>query len=81
MFEAGGRPPALTSAYEQVLTIPTSPGSASPAASGIPLPAIPEMGNVWTTSDWPRSTCSGRRSATTEFTDRGRERSGSRIGG
>ena len=29
LFEAGGRPPALTSAYDQVQTTPTSPASAS----------------------------------------------------
>ena len=47
LFEAGGRPPALTSAYEQVSTDPDIAGFGEAGASGIPLPAIPEMSNVW----------------------------------
>ena len=31
LFEAGGRPPALTAAYERSAPTRTSPGSASPA--------------------------------------------------
>ena len=47
LFEAGGRPPALTSAYEQVADDPDIAGFDESATAGIPLPAIPEMSNVW----------------------------------
>jgi arabinogalactan oligomer/maltooligosaccharide transport system substrate-binding protein len=47
LFEAGGRPPALTSAAEQVADDPDIAGFNESATAGIPLPAIPEMGNVW----------------------------------
>jgi maltose-binding protein MalE len=47
LFEAGGRPPALTSAYEQVASDPDIAGFGEAAANGIPLPAIPEMSQVW----------------------------------
>jgi maltose-binding protein MalE len=47
MFDAGGRPPALTSAYEQVADDPVVAGFGESANNGIPLPAIPEMSNVW----------------------------------
>jgi arabinogalactan oligomer/maltooligosaccharide transport system substrate-binding protein len=48
LFEAGGRPPALTSAFEQVRTDPDIAGFGESAQAGIPQPAIPEMGSVWT---------------------------------
>jgi arabinogalactan oligomer/maltooligosaccharide transport system substrate-binding protein len=48
LFEAGGRPPALTSAFEQVRTDPDVAGFGEAGAAGIPQPAIPEMSNVWT---------------------------------
>jgi maltose-binding protein MalE len=47
MFEAGSRPPALTSAYEQVADDPDVAGFGESAAAGIPLPAIQEMSFVW----------------------------------
>ena len=47
LFEAGSRPPALTSAYEQVADDPDVAGFGEAAAAGIPLPAIPEMSAVW----------------------------------
>ncbi len=47
LFEAGGRPPALTSAYEQVSSDPDIAGFGEAGAAGIPLPAIPEMSSVW----------------------------------
>jgi arabinogalactan oligomer / maltooligosaccharide transport system substrate-binding protein len=48
LFEAGGRPPALTSALEQVADDPIIAGFADAAADGHPTPAIPEMGSAWT---------------------------------
>jgi arabinogalactan oligomer / maltooligosaccharide transport system substrate-binding protein len=48
LFEAGGRPPALMSAYQQVRDDPDIAGFGESGAAGIPLPAIPEMSNVWT---------------------------------
>jgi arabinogalactan oligomer / maltooligosaccharide transport system substrate-binding protein len=47
LFEAASRPPALTSAYEQVADDPNVAGWGESAGNGIPLPAIPEMSNVW----------------------------------
>jgi arabinogalactan oligomer/maltooligosaccharide transport system substrate-binding protein len=47
MFEAGGRPPALTSAYDQVKDDPDIAGFGAAGTAGIPLPAIPEMSQVW----------------------------------
>ena len=48
LFEAGGRPPALISAYDQVSSDPDIAGFGESGANGIPQPAIPEMSNVWT---------------------------------
>ncbi|CAN5779725.1 maltose/maltodextrin ABC transporter substrate-binding protein MalE [soil metagenome] len=48
LFEAGGRPPALLSAFEQVSDNPDVQGFGESGANGAPLPAIPEMGSVWT---------------------------------
>ena len=48
LFEAGGRPPALTSAFEQVKTDPDVAGFGESGAAGIPQPAIPQMSSVWT---------------------------------
>ena len=47
MFEAGGRPPALTSAYDQVKDDPDVAGFGESGSNGIPQPAIPEMASVW----------------------------------
>lgn len=47
LFEAGGRPPAHTAAFEQVSSDPDIAGFGESGAAGIPLPAIPEMSNVW----------------------------------
>lgn len=47
MFQAGGRPPALTSAYDQVKDDPDIAGFGAAGTAGIPLPAIPEMSQVW----------------------------------
>ena len=47
LFEAGNRPPALTSAFEQVADDPDIEGFGEAAADGVPMPAIPEMASVW----------------------------------
>jgi arabinogalactan oligomer / maltooligosaccharide transport system substrate-binding protein len=48
LFEAGGRPPALLAAFEQVAADPDVQGFGEAGQNGQPLPAIPEMGSVWT---------------------------------
>ena len=48
LFEAGGRPPALQSAYDQAAADPDIQGFGASGQNGAPLPAIPEMGSVWT---------------------------------
>ena len=51
LYEIGGRPPALTSAYEKVAAEdPDVQAFGEIGQSGMPMPAIPEMGAVW--SDW-----------------------------
>lgn len=47
LYEAGGRAPAHLGALSQVADDPDLTGFAESAANGIPMPAIPEMGNVW----------------------------------
>jgi maltose-binding protein MalE len=47
LFEAGGRPPAMLSAYEQVSSDPLIQGFGAAGQLGTPLPAIPEMSAVW----------------------------------
>jgi arabinogalactan oligomer/maltooligosaccharide transport system substrate-binding protein len=47
MFEAGGRAPALTSAFEQVSDDPDVAGFGEAGANGVPLPAIPEAAAVF----------------------------------
>ena len=51
LYEIGGRPPALTAAYEAAAA--SDPDIAALGAigqGGVPMPAIPEMGSVW--ADW-----------------------------
>jgi maltose-binding protein MalE len=47
LFEAGGRPPAMLSAYDQVSSDPLIQGFGAAGQLGTPLPAIPEMSAVW----------------------------------
>jgi arabinogalactan oligomer / maltooligosaccharide transport system substrate-binding protein len=47
LYEAGNRPPALTSAFEQVQDDPVVAGFGAAGETGRPMPAIPEMGAVW----------------------------------
>ena len=51
LYEIGGRPPALTAAYEAAAA--SDPDIAALGAigqGGVPMPAIPQMGSVW--ADW-----------------------------
>ncbi|MHC2999726.1 sugar ABC transporter substrate-binding protein [Microbacterium sp. HJ5] len=51
LFEVGGRPPALISAYEAASADdPDVAAFGAIGQTGAPMPAIPEMGSVW--SDW-----------------------------
>jgi arabinogalactan oligomer/maltooligosaccharide transport system substrate-binding protein len=51
LFEVGGRPPALISAYESAAASdPDVEAFGKIGQTGAPMPAIPEMGAVW--SDW-----------------------------
>jgi arabinogalactan oligomer/maltooligosaccharide transport system substrate-binding protein len=50
LYDAGGRPPAMTSAFEQVSDDPIIEGFGLSGQDGSPLPAIPEMSAVW--SEW-----------------------------
>jgi arabinogalactan oligomer/maltooligosaccharide transport system substrate-binding protein len=51
LFEVGGRPPALVSAYESAAADdPDVEAFGKIGQTGAPMPAIPEMGAVW--SDW-----------------------------
>jgi arabinogalactan oligomer / maltooligosaccharide transport system substrate-binding protein len=47
LYDAGGRPPAMASAFEQVSSDPIIEGFGLAGQQGAPLPAIPEMSAVW----------------------------------
>ncbi len=47
LFEAGNRPPALISAFEQVADDPNIEAFGEAGVDGVPMPAIPEMASVW----------------------------------
>ena len=47
LFEADPRPPALLSAFEAVSEDPNIQGFGLAGQDGQPMPAIPEMGSVW----------------------------------
>lgn len=47
LYEAGNRPPALLSAFEQISDNPIVEGFGLAGENGQPLPAIPAMGSVW----------------------------------
>jgi arabinogalactan oligomer / maltooligosaccharide transport system substrate-binding protein len=48
MYEANPRIPAMISAYEQVADDEIVAGFGEAGETGFPMPAIPEMGSVWT---------------------------------
>jgi arabinogalactan oligomer / maltooligosaccharide transport system substrate-binding protein len=47
LFEAGGRPPALTAAADAASSDPVVAGFREVGAEAVPMPSIPEMGSVW----------------------------------
>lgn len=47
MYEAGGRPPALKAAAEKAAQDPITEGFMAAGKDALPMPAIPEMGEVW----------------------------------
>ncbi|MFO7777424.1 MAG: maltose ABC transporter substrate-binding protein [Nitriliruptoraceae bacterium] len=47
LYEAGDRPPAKVSAFEDVSDDPDVAGFGAAGENGRPMPAIPEMGSVW----------------------------------
>ena len=49
LFEAGQRPPAMTSAFDQVSGDPNIQGFGLSGIDGAPLPNIPAMSAVWST--------------------------------
>lgn len=50
MYKAGGRPPALKSSFEKAASDPIVEAFGKIGATGVPMPAIPEMSAVW--ADW-----------------------------
>lgn len=53
LFEAGGRPPALSASFEAAQADPIVAGFAKVGANAVPMPSIPEMGSVW--DDWGKT--------------------------
>jgi maltose-binding protein MalE len=47
LYEAGNRPPANAAAFAQVSDDPDIKGFGLSGENGLPMPAIPEMGSVW----------------------------------
>lgn len=47
LYDIGGRPPALTSAFEAASSDPITAGFGAVAATAVPMPSIPQMGKVW----------------------------------
>ena len=50
MYKAGGRPPALKASFEKAASDPVVAAFGKIGATGVPMPAIPEMSAVW--ADW-----------------------------
>ncbi|WP_336625178.1 MULTISPECIES: sugar ABC transporter substrate-binding protein [unclassified Microbacterium] len=53
LFEAGGRPPALTESFEAAQSDPLIAGFAKVGANAVPMPSVPQMGSVW--DDWGKT--------------------------
>ena len=70
LFEAGGRPPAHTAAFEAAASDPDIQGFGAAGTNGQPLPAIPEMGSVWSAwTDAYALILSGESAGDVAFTD------------
>ena len=51
LYEIGGRPPALTAAYDSAAASDADVAAfGAIGQNGVPMPAIPAMGSVW--ADW-----------------------------
>ncbi|MEE2522367.1 maltose ABC transporter substrate-binding protein [Pseudarthrobacter sp. J75] len=50
MYTAGGRPPALKASFDKAASDPVVAAFGKIGATGVPMPAIPEMSAVW--ADW-----------------------------
>ncbi|WP_445155280.1 sugar ABC transporter substrate-binding protein [Arthrobacter sp. Hor0625] len=50
MYKAGGRPPALKASFDKAASDPVVAAFGKIGATGVPMPAIPEMSAVW--ADW-----------------------------
>lgn len=50
LYQAGGRAPALQSAFDSIAADPIVAGFGVVGADGVPMPSIPAMDTVW--SDW-----------------------------
>jgi arabinogalactan oligomer / maltooligosaccharide transport system substrate-binding protein len=53
LYKVGGRPPALTSAYEAAQSDPIIAGFGKVGENAVPMPSIPQMGSVW--DDWGKT--------------------------
>ncbi|WP_036283599.1 sugar ABC transporter substrate-binding protein [Microbacterium luticocti] len=53
LYKAGGRPPALTSAYQAAQSDPIIAGFGKVGENAVPMPSIPQMGAVW--DDWGKT--------------------------
>lgn len=53
LFDAGGRPPALTASYEAAQSDPIIAGFGKVGENAVPMPSIPQMGSVW--DDWGKT--------------------------
>ncbi len=70
LFEAGGRPPAHTAAFTAASSDPDIQGFGEAGLNGQPLPAIPEMGSVWSAwTDAYALILSGESAGDAAFTD------------
>jgi arabinogalactan oligomer/maltooligosaccharide transport system substrate-binding protein len=53
LYKAGGRPPALTTAYHAAQSDPIIAGFGKVGENAVPMPSIPQMGSVW--DDWGKT--------------------------
>ena len=53
LYKAGGRPPALSTAYQAAQSDPIIAGFGKVGENAVPMPSIPQMGSVW--DDWGKT--------------------------